>query len=335
MTSPIRVALLMGGDSSERSVSFSSAYSVAAALAQLPVGTFDLMMFDVASSATHAAHGRYSFPAPRQLTWENIPVVFKNDFDVAMPILHGGWGEDGTLQSLLEVAGIHYTGSGPQACALAMNKQWTKALAHDLDILTARGLSVDSLDDLENGLPFDGPCVVKPRGGGSSVGVTILRDWNGDRPVLCQAVEAALQDGNGALIEEFIDGAEITCTVLGEGKNARSLPAVEVVPELGDGFYDFEAKYAEGGSKHLIPPNLPPDAIEIASNCALRIYRALGCRGVARADFLVRNGVPYFLEINTLPGMTATSLVPDAARAVGIEFPQLMAMLIKAALNPL
>ncbi len=330
MTSSLRVALLTGGDSSERSVALSSALSVESALQNYAV-----TVFDVASPDTHAAHnGEYHFVnSCVPVTWVDLATTLQNRCDVALPTLHGGWGEDGTLQTLLEVAKIPYTGSGAQACALAMNKQWTKALARELEIPTARGLSVDAAADLEKGLPFEGPCVVKPRGGGSSVGVTILRDWDGDKQVLSQAVEAALQDGNGALIEEFIEGAEITCTVLGEGQSARSLPAIEIVPELGDGFYDFEAKYAHGGSRHLIPPRLPQNAVDAASNHALSIYRALGCRGLARADFMVRNGVPYFLEINTLPGMTATSLVPDAARAVGIEFPQLLKILIEAALK--
>ncbi len=330
-STPLRIALLTGGDSTERSVSLSSALSVESALQK-----YDVTVFDVASPATHTAHdaqfGGYQFiNGCEPVTWIDLAATLQGRCDVVLAILHGGWGEDGTLQSLLSVAGIPYTGSGPRASGLAMDKQWTKALARDLDIPTARGLSVASLEDLQNGLPFAGACVVKPRGGGSSVGVTLLRDWNGDEKVLAQAVETALSDGNGVLIEELIDGVEISCTVLGAGESARSLPAIEIVPELGDGFYDFEAKYAAGGSKHVIPPRLPQDAVAAASGYALKIFRALGCRGVARADFIVRDGVPYFLEINTLPGMTSTSLVPDAARFIGIEFPELLDTLIEAA----
>ena len=329
--SKIRLALLTGGDCSERPVALSSAKSVFGALSP---EKFDVTVFDVAKHTTHAAHNFYDFDFPVQpVTWAELAATLQS-FDVALPVLHGGWGEDGTLQSLLEVAGVPYTGSAAHACVIAMDKQIGKAVARDLGIPVAAGVTVQSLEALET-LPFDGPCVVKPLGGGSSVGVTLLKDRVGDDMSEVQsAVEFALRDGSGALIEQFISGTEITCGVLGTGDDAEALPVLEIVPQSAGGFYDYEAKYSAGGSLHLHPPLLPEEAVEAAAAHALKIYRVLHCRGVARADFIVdENGTPYFLEINVLPGMTEMSLVPDAARVRGLEFPQLLEFLIESALK--
>ena len=329
--SKIRLALLTGGDSSERPVALSSAKSVFGALSPKK---FAVTVFDVAKSATHAAQSNYDFPVDvKPVTWAELAATLQN-FDVALPVLHGGWGEDGTLQSLLEVAGVPYTGSAAHACVIAMDKQVGKAVARELGIPVAAGLSVQSAAELQT-LPFDGPCVVKPLGGGSSVGVTLLKNRVGaEMSDVQSAVETALLDGSGALIEQFVAGSEITCAVLGAGENAEALPVLEIVPQSAGGFYDYEAKYSQGGSLHLHPPRLPAEVVETASNYALKIYRALHCRGVARADFIVdENGTPYFLEINVLPGMTEMSLVPDAARVRGLEFPQLLEFLIESALE--
>jgi D-alanine-D-alanine ligase len=145
-------------------------------------------------------------------------------------------------------------------------------------------------------------------------------------------IEEALRYDSRALVEEFIDGIEVTASILGEGATARALPLIEIVPKSAAGFYDFEAKYARGGSDHLIPPRLPEDAQRETQEIALHAYRALGCRGFARADFMVhRERGPFLLEINTLPGMTETSLVPDAAKAAGMSFAELVEELIRTA----
>jgi D-alanine-D-alanine ligase len=177
------------------------------------------------------------------------------------------------------------------------------------------------------------PCVVKPNGGGSSVAVTIFRETP-EQSTLNAAVEAALADGNGVLIEEFIAGQEVTATVLGEGDGARALPIIEIVPQEGAEFYDYTAKYAPGGSQHLLPPRLDEAVQQRIQDYALRVHRALRARGVARSDFMVTaDGTPYFLEMNTLPGMTETSLVPDAARAIGLSFEDLVETLLQDALK--
>ena len=329
--SKLRVALLTGGDSSERPVAWSSARSVFGALSP---EKFDVTVFDVAKPSTHAAQLPPDFPARVQpVVWANLADTLQ-DFDVALPVLHGGWGEDGTLQSLLEVAGVVYVGSPASACVVAMNKQVGKALARDLGIPVAVGVTVQSLEELAK-VSFEGPCVVKPLGGGSSVGVTLFKErTDSDISKVREAVEVALQDGNGVLIEQFVKGTEITCGILGKGENTQALPVLEIVPQSAGGFYDYEAKYSQGGSLHLHPPRLSEDVVEEAQNHALAIYKALGCRGVARADFIVDDaGTPYFLEINVLPGMTEMSLVPDAARVLGLEFPQLLEFLIGSALE--
>jgi D-alanine-D-alanine ligase len=197
--------------------------------------------------------------------------------------------------------------------------------------VVARGVLVQDEREIPV-LPFSGACVVKPNSGGSSVGVTILAD-SSDEIALKNAVVAALADGSDALIEELISGCEVTAAIVGEGEYSRALPLVEIVPQ-GEGFYDYAAKYAAGGSRHLIPPRLSTEAQNATTEAALRVHRALGCRGVARSDFIVtESGTPYFLEINTLPGMTATSLVPDAARAAGLEFSELVETLVRDALE--
>ncbi|RYD83457.1 MAG: ATP-grasp domain-containing protein [Sphingomonadales bacterium] len=186
---------------------------------------------------------------------------------------------------------------------------------------------MEDLDEVD--IPF--PLVVKPAAGGSSVGTSILE--TGDDSSLRAAVAKALLDGSGALIEEFIAGVEVSCAVLGEGEKAKALPVIEIVPEKGGGFYDYEAKYSSGGSSHLIPPRLPEEVQRDIQLLALKAHRALGARGVTRSDFIITpEGKAVYLETNTTPGMTETSLVPDAARAVGIEFPQLIEKLLEMAL---
>ncbi len=333
MNAKISVAVLLGGDSSERSVSLSSGRAVAEALdpARFAVTCFDVNdNTSIESVALPSPLGERPSCPLFPLAWKDLIVALDaNGFDVVFPVLHGGRGEDGTLQRLLEVAGLKYVGSPARACTIAIDKPLAKSYLSTFGLPSPRGFFVSSLEELgQHDIPF--PCVVKPAGGGSSVGVTILQSSEG----LQEAVGKSLADGSGALIEEFIPGIEVTCTVMGEGDNARALPAIEIVPKLGDGFYDFEAKYAKGGSDHLIPPRIS-DGLQVeVAGMALRAHQLLGCRGVTRSDFLVSDerGAIY-LETNTSPGMTATSLVPDAARAIGFDFPKLVAKLVEDALG--
>ena len=318
----------MGGDSSERPVSFSSGRAVADALANAGYG---VTCFDVSNQGYRGdisradAMGRRPRHAIFPLAWDHlVTALYTNGFNAIFPVLHGGRGEDGTLQTLLEVGGLPYVGSGARACAIAIDKPLAKAYLREFGIQSPRGHFVTDAEELDDSISI--PCAVKPASGGSSVGTSILK--SGTQGDLRRAVARALTDGSGALIEEWIEGTEVTCAVMGEGDAATALPVIEIVPQKGGGFYDFEAKYSAGGSDHLIPPRLN-DAVQTQiQEQSLQVHRALGCRGVTRCDWICNDAGLWFLEINTTPGMTETSLVPDAARAHGIQFTQLVAQLV-------
>lgn len=320
---PLRVALLLGGDSSERAISIKTGQAMRAALNEL---NFDVTTFDVGKVAPTE-----SVPDTTFVAWSDLAATLRaNGFDVVLPALHGGWGEDGTLQALLEIADLPYVGTAGRGSMIAMDKQLCKLLMREHGLVAPQGFLIE---DENAAPPLKGACVVKPNYGGSSVGVSVLQNTS-DAEMWRAALKSALSDGGAALVEETIEGIEITAPIVGEGAEARSLPLIEVVPQSAGGFYDFEAKYASGGSQHLIPPRLSETVQNQISEHALQAHRALGCRGVSRSDFIVTtDGTAYFLEINTLPGMTGTSLVPDAARAAGISFPQLIQMLVESALS--
>lgn len=337
---PISVAVLMGGDSSERSVSFSSGRAVADAFdpARFSVTCFDVSSFGSRGDTSRAdAMGRKPRHAIFPVAWDHLTTaLYTNGFDLVFPTLHGGRGEDGTLQTLLEIADLRFVGSPARACAIAIDKPLCKAFLREWGVMSPTGHFFASVEELDENAEFSNadfrPCVVKPAGGGSSVGVSILP--TGNRESVKNAVAKALADGSGALVEEFVEGVEVTCAVMGEGARARALPVIEIVPQKGEGFYDFEAKYLVGGSEHLIPPRLS-DAVQSEIQRLSQVaHRALGCRGVSRSDFLVSHerGV-FYLETNTTPGMTETSLVPDAARAVGLAFGELVEKLAFGALG--
>lgn len=247
--------------------------------------------------------------------------------DVVFNALHGPGGEDGHVQALLDFLGISYTGSGVEASALAMDKHLTKKL------LAAEGLPTAAWDvfDLAGGtLPLlpgalDLPLVIKPRFEGSSQGVAIVRtheQWT-------SAMLAAAKTYAQIMAEEFLDGREFTVAILGE----EALPVIEIVPNA-DEFYTFDAKYATGGSTHIVPAKIDEDLAARLQMIALSVHRLLGLRDYSRTDFIVtKEGRPQILEINTLPGLTATSLVPDACAAVGISYEALVDRLVGYALS--
>jgi D-alanine-D-alanine ligase len=335
----IKVALLTGGDSSERPVAFASAKAMAEALDR---EKFSVAMYDVSEVETRAANpslgedvlGKKPSHVIVGAEWNTLVTqLYTTGFDVVLPALHGGRGEDGTLQALLEVAGIPYVGSDGHASAITIDKAVSKAFLSSLGIQTPRGQVFASAEEAlgEGGWLSQSACVVKPNQGGSSVATTIFRAAPTPNE-LRAAVEAALKDGSDALIEELIEGVEVTAAVLGEGGSARVLPLLEIVPR-GE-FYDFASKYEEGGSQHISPPRLGEELQREIERVALRAHRALGCRGVARSDYIVtQTGEVFLLEVNTLPGMTQYSLVPDAARAAGISFEELVETLVMSALE--
>ena len=286
-----KIAVLLGGLSSEREVSLRTGQAVHNALAGLG---YNVVAIDA---------GR---DLPEQLHAQQVEVAF-----IA---LHGRYGEDGTVQGLLELLAIPYTGSGVMASSVAMDKVVTKQLMMHHGIPTpafAVLRSGDSLDDIC--LPGDFPLVVKPAREGSTIGVTIARN----AAEFAQGVEVAREMDDLILIEEFIAGDEVTVGVL-EGE---VLPVIQVVPK--GGFYDYASKYTAGQTEYLLPAPQSEEITRRLQVAALSAYRALDCRGGARVDFMIRDGEIYCLEGNTIPGMTETSLLPKAANHAGIGFAEL------------
>ena len=291
------VAVLIGGWSPEREVSLSSGRECAKALVDLG---YMVRVIDVTRDLP--ALLRALEPRP----------------DVIFNALHGVGGEDGTIQGVFEMLGVPYTHSGVLASAMAMHKPTAKAVFRDAGLPVVEGLVARPEELIEHD-PMPAPFVVKPTNQGSSVGVRIVRvndnSWREEVTAWCFGAEI--------LVEPFIPGRELTVAVMGD----RALGVCEIVPH--GSFYDYTAKYATGGSDHLVPAPVPPAVYEAALEIALRAHRALGCRGVSRADLRYDDtpggcGRLYLLEVNTQPGMTPTSLVPDIAHHVGIGFDELV-----------
>jgi len=299
-----RVAVVMGGPSSERAVSIASGQGVAGALERLGYRAQPLD-FD----------GRF------------VEALAEFAPDVVFNALHGPGGEDGTIQGVLEWLHLPYTGSDLRSCALAMDKHLTKKL------LSAEGLPTPAWDtfDFEGGtLPLlpgslNLPLVVKPRNEGSSAGVSLVRtheDWS-------RTMIAISERRSTILAEEFIEGREFSCGVFFE----TALPVVEIVPQDRP-FYDYEAKYAPGGSRHEVPAKIDHDLAHRLQMLAHSTHRMLGLRDYSRTDFIVTDaGRPYILEINALPGLTPTSLFPEECAAIGISYEALIDRLVQAALD--
>jgi len=335
----MRVVVLLGGDSPERDVSKVSGKAVAQALKRLghQVVAIDTAGPNAGQPLDFEARAAIVGGEPPSTALvpasEAIHAVERlgsqafGDIDVVFVALHGGKGEDGTVQALLEFTGIPYTGSGVLASSVAMDKEIAKRLFHDLGVPTPRGFAADAtapLDDIAARVAREcgWPAIVKPNGQGSSVGFSILQG-PGD---LKAAVAAASVYGACLLYEEFIPGREMTVAVLGD----RALPVVEIVPEAG--VYDYRSKYTPGTSRYEVPADIPADVAATLQAHALRCFNGLKCRDFARVDFrLTPENQAYCLEVNTIPGMTPTSLVPKAAKAAGIEFDAVVERLVRMA----
>jgi D-alanine-D-alanine ligase len=293
----------MGGWSPERDVSLSSGRECAKALVDRG---YKVRVIDAARDLP--ALMRELHPRP----------------DVIFNALHGVGGEDGTVQGVFEMLRVPYTHSGVLASAMAMHKPTAKAVFRDAGLPVAEGM-VARREMLVEDDPMPAPFVVKPTNQGSSVGVRIVRiNDNSWREEVRE-----WHYGTELLVERFVPGRELTVAMMGD----RALGVCEIVPR--GSFYDYTAKYAAGGSDHLTPAPIPPPVYEEALDIGLRAHRALGCRGVSRADLRYDDTKPegglYLLEVNTQPGMTPTSLVPDIARHVGIGFDELVAWMVENA----
>ena len=298
------VAVLMGGWSAEREVSLSSGKPCAEALESKG---YRVTKIDV---------GR------------DIATVLQTlKPDVALNLLHGHPGEDGTLQGVLEIVGVPYTHSGVLASAVAMQKDLAKVVMRAAGIPVPGGMVVSRQAAAKQHV-LERPYVLKPVNEGSSVGVFIVKEDHQYPPQ--ELTRADWEFGDTLLAEPFVPGKELTCAVMGD----EALGVIEIVPTAR--FYDYEAKYAPGGSKHLLPAPIAPQVYAEVRRLSLAAHRALGCRGVSRADFRWDDSVEgtrglVCLEVNTQPGMTETSLVPELAAHAGISFPELVAWMVEDA----
>jgi D-alanine-D-alanine ligase len=304
----IEIALLAGGWSGERDVSIKSGDAVYKALNK---DRYNVTMYD-----------------PRD-DLESL-IRSRNDIDLAFILLHGKFGEDGTIQGLLDLLGVPFVGSGVLPSAIAFNKKMAK------DIFKNAGLNVIKDEILYKGKEFSvdyimdylGPStVVKPVAEGSSLGVSICHT----REELIMGIQKAFLHDQEIMVESYIQGREVTCAVIGD-KELETLPIVEIVPEQEHEFFDYEAKYTAGATKEICPAIIPISLKQKVEDCAKKAHNAIQCRTWSRIDMIIQGEDVYILEINTIPGMTDNSLVPLAARAAGISLPQLLDKLIDLSL---
>jgi len=305
----LRLALIAGGKSAEREVSLKSGEQVFQALDK---SKYDIRRYDPKDDLERLVR-----EAP--------------ELDVALVIMHGRGGEDGTIQGLLDLLGVPYQGSGVLGSALGMNKELSKILYRQAGLTVPPALVFNREEAppeeaiaAELGLPV----VIKPVNEGSSIGVSIAATLEELRAGLTKAYAYDRR----VLVEKYIAGREITGGVLGND-HLTALPLVEIIPSEKYAFFDYEAKYLPGASREICPAPLPEDLTRKAQECALTAHRALQCRGYSRTDMILADGVFYVLETNTIPGMTATSLFPQAAQAYGLSFSQLLDTLVELALE--
>ncbi|MEY4374400.1 MAG: hypothetical protein RL760_566 [Candidatus Eisenbacteria bacterium] len=326
----MKVAVLMGGRSSEREISLRTGQGVAQALRNLG---HDVTSVDAADGAVLEAGQEESTARSREAVLalpvsgmlaavQSAPV---RDADVVFIALHGTYGEDGTIQAALELAGKTYTGSGVLASAIAMDKAMSKRVFEREAIPTPQWVVLEAGvpgSNVDTSLLGGYPLVVKPNAEGSTVGLTIVKHPS----ELNAALEKAGRHDAQILIEQYIDGREMTVAVVGE----EAYPVVEIEPKSG--FYDYEAKYTKGMTTYTCPAELDKDDARLLRELAVECAGVLGCRGVVRVDFRINeDGDPFVLEVNTVPGMTPTSLVPMAAKAKGVSYDQLVGRIVDMA----
>jgi len=320
----VRVAVLLGGRSSEHDISLASARSV---LAALDPERYDAVTVEIGRD------GRWELGtgAAKETVAETLPVPTASvpatlgEVDVVFPVLHGPFGEDGTVQGLLELADVPYVGAGVAGSALAMDKDLFKSVLRDHGIPVTRNVTLREGDAIQN--PFGYPVFVKPARLGSSVGISKAATED----ELATAVELAFNHDEKVLVEEFVEGVEVECGVLGNREPVASIPG-EIVANAD--WYDYSAKYDEGGMELVVPPRLSDETIADVQELAVRSFVAGECEGMARVDFFVRDGGEVLVnELNTIPGFTATSVYAKLFEASGIPYPQLLDRLIELALE--
>ncbi|MDX9785855.1 MAG: D-alanine--D-alanine ligase [Desulfobacterales bacterium] len=305
----LNLALICGGTSTERQVSLKSAAQVQDALDK---EKYNILRFDSKTDLDKLVSNAHRI-------------------DIALIILHGPMGEDGTIQGLLELLGIPYQGSGVLGSALAMNKAASKQLYE------FAGLLVPAYEVVRKGDPLQVeawicrlglPIVVKPASSGSSIGMSIVKSQDG----LTEAIAKAFANDRTVLLEAFIKGVELTCSVIGN-EDLKALPLVEIIPDKMHDFFDYEAKYTPGHTQEICPARIDDALTEKAQQYGKMAHRALYCKGYSRTDMILKDREIYIIETNTIPGMTPTSLLPISARAAGMSFAHLLDELIRLSLE--
>jgi len=326
----VKVVLLMGGRSAEREISLRTGHGIFKSLRNLG---HEVTAIDAADGRLIGAGETASAQLEGPLEPSDLPEVSVSVVAEAQPLaeaevvflaLHGGAGENGTVQALLDLSNRPYTGSGVLASALAMNKALSKSVFERAGVPTPRWQLVRAsrLEGVDATALGGYPLIVKPNEQGSSVGLSVVAD-PGDLPA---ALDAAFQYGRDVLVEQFIPGRELTVAVLGD----EAMPIVEIRPKSGQ--YDYESKYTSGAGDYACPADLPESLARRVQELGVRAAQALDCAGVTRVDFrLSTQDEPFCLEVNTIPGMTPTSLVPMAARARGLSYDQLVARMLELA----
>jgi D-alanine-D-alanine ligase len=326
--SRIRVAVLMGGRSSEHEVSLASARSV---LESLDPARYETVRVEIGRDGRgELGPGRPQLESDGTVA-ETLPVPAAHvpatlaEVDAVFPVLHGPFGEDGTIQGLLELANVPYVGAGVAASALCMDKDLFKSVLRDQGIPVTRSVTLRERNGFES--PFGYPVFVKPARLGSSVGITKARSPD----ELHAGLELAFRHDEKVLVEEFVSGVEVECSVLGNQEPVASLPG-EIVANAD--WYDYSAKYDEGGMELIVPPRVSQEAIERVQEVSVQAFRATECEGMARADCFVReDGEVLVNELNTIPGFTSTSVYAKLFEASGVPYEELLERLIALALE--
>lgn len=305
-----KIALLLGGVSGEREISIKTGGKI---FENLDKSKYEVFKYD-----------------PRDDFTKFITDASDGKFDLVFPALHGPYGEDGRLQGLLDFLGIPYIFSGCLASALAMDKDKAKLVVKEKGVPVAGGFVLEENTETEKIIDNIGfPIVIKPLELGSSVGMSLAKN----KEELEKGIEEALKFNKKVLLEKYLSGRELTVTIL-ENPEPEAMPVIEIIPKNSE-WFDYKSKYEKGESEEVCPANIPDDIKEKVQDLALKSFKAIGCKDLARADFIWddKENEIYFLEINTIPGMTETSLVPQSALKAGINFPELLDILIQNALK--
>jgi D-alanine-D-alanine ligase len=330
--SKINIAVFVGGTSPEREVSKSSGKAIYNAIKELG---YKCTLIDPAYGINQPDKEDKYFIADDYAEVKNENIIktinsnLLDDIDLVFLALHGKWGEDGIIQSLLELREIKYTGSGVFSSTISMDKAHSKIIFKENNVNCADSFTITNqykIDEvLKKIVPEYGyPCVIKPNDQGSTVGLTIVSEEDG----LKSSIDFALQFSDIVLVEKYIAGREMTAAILDD----EALPVLEIIPKSG--FYDYKSKYTSGMSEYIVPADIPQDVYIKLQEQALTAFKSLRCTVYGRVDFrLSEDNIPYCLEVNTLPGMTATSLVPKMANAVGISFNKLIERIIRKSID--